>query len=463
MERLDNGKRSLKLGLGSVVATVAVLVVAVILGSLALRYHQRFDLSKQGKHTLAPQTIKVLETMKAPVSALAFYHENQMGKAQAESLLERYSYASKRFSYRFVDPDREPVLAKKHKISKTGSLVLLSGKRSETVKSPEEQSLTNALIRLGRQEEKTIYFLVGHGERGIQDQGKEGFYKLGQAVKAQNYRVKTLILATAPKVPGDAAMLVAAGPEKPLLEPEKQRLAQYLDQGGSLLLMMEPQRDAGLAGWLQKRGVIPGNDIVFDQASKLFGASPAWPISASFGQHAITAPLSGLFCYFPICRSVELAPKLPQGAKGVSLLKSSAQSWAEMGLEDLASGEVAYEEGKDRLGPISLAVSLSLPAPKAKKGAAKAAKGNLIVFGDSDFASNAHLDQVGNRDLILNTVSYLAEEEDLISIQAKSQGPETLMLQPKHVYLVFWLPVVVMPLFFVILGLVVYLRRRRPL
>lgn len=133
----------------------------------------------------------------------------------------------------------------------------------------------------------------------------------------------------------------------------------------------------------------------------------------------------------------------------------------------MAEAGAKYDEGKDRLGPVSLAAAVSLPGQAAKKDGdqpdapAKALQGHLVVFGDVDFVSNSNLDLTSNRDLALNTINYLAQEEDLVAITPKKQASQPLLLKPEQARLIFWLPVVILPGILVILGVIVVIRRRR--
>lgn len=461
-------RRSARLGFSSGASVLVVLALAVFLGALATRHHARLDLSQGGSHTLAPQTVKVLKDLSAPVKVYAFYREMQQGRQEAESLLDQYAYASRQFTYQFIDPDREPALAKRYDVRTYGTVVLTRGDKEERVKQAEEQGLTNALIRLGRTGKKMVYFLTGHGERGLSDIGQEGFSELKKAVEQQNYEVKPLILAAAEAVPADAQLVVVAGPKKALPEPEQQRLGAYLAAGGGVMVMLDPQQDGGLASWLAARGVELGDDLVIDPQSRLFGASPAWPIAADFSDHDITRPLEGMICIFPLARTVEMAPQRPAGVSGQSLVRSGPNSWAESDLDSLASGQARFDEGKDRKGPVPLVVLATLPEAEGGKPPAgadgadkKSPHGRLLALGNSSFAANAHLNQGANRDLALNAVSFLAEEQDLISIRPKETASQPLMVSAGQAQLVFWVPVVVLPLGFLVLGVLVVISRRR--
>ncbi|MFH1033440.1 MAG: GldG family protein [Pseudomonadota bacterium] len=460
-------KRSARLGLGAGASLLMVLAIALFLGALASRHHLRLDLTKDARHTLAPQSKELLAKLSEPVKAYAFYREGQPGRQGLRDLLEQYAFQSHQFSYQFVDPDRDPGLARRFDVRAYGSLLLSQGDRVERIKLPEEQELTSALLRLSRQGSKTVYLLGGHGEASPEEGGQQGLSQFKQAVEKQNYHVKPLVLITARQVPADAALVVVAAPQKPLLPAEAAALDEHLKRGGGLLLLLEPDRDSGLAAWLKQRGVILDDDLVLDPASSLVGASPAWPLVEDFGQHPVTKPLTGMICYFPLARSLRLAQPLPEGVRGQELLRTGPSSWGVTDLDTLKAGPARYQEGRDLKGPLSLGAVLEVPgaspSPAPGQTPPPAPRGRLTVIGDADFLTNQHLGQAANRDLALNLVSYLAEEQDLISLRPRQDASQPLLLTPGQGIVLFGLPVVVLPLIFLGLGVVVVRRRRRRL
>ncbi len=457
------GTRSFRLGLGAGAAVVAVAALVVFLGALAGRHHLRWDLSQGQKLSLAPQTIKVLEELDQPIKVYAFFKEGQAGRQQVKDLLDLYAYHDRQFTYRFVDADNEPALAKRFNVKSHGQLVLVTKDKEEKVNLPDEQKLTNALIRITRTGKKTIYFLSGHGERDLKGIGKQDFSELKKTLENQNYEVKTLLLATREKVPDDAVAVIVAAPVKALLDQEKERLAKYLEKGGGVLMMLEPDTRPGLTAWLKKWGVVLGDNMVLDINAIFYGAGPTVPVAVSYGSHQVVTPLENIICFFPIARSVSLAPKLPPGVTGVELVSTGPKSWAEVDYHKLDE-KPEFNEGRDLSGPVSLGVVVELPRPPKKPDGPDTLppRGRLIVFGDADFANNANLELAGNRDLVLNSVSFLAQEEDLISITPKQEANQPLLIQPFQARVVFWLPVVVLPLIFVVIGVVVAVSRRKP-
>ncbi|MCB2226921.1 MAG: GldG family protein [Desulfarculaceae bacterium] len=469
-------RRSARLGLGSGVAILAVLALVLFLGALATRHHLRWDFSQGSSYTLSAQTVQVLKGLKKPVKAYAFFKDAQAGRAQAAEELEKYAYVSRQFTYQMVNPDHQPTLAKSLGVRNYGTVVLVSGGKDERVQLPEEQELTNALIRLGRTEKKKVYFLTGHGEPSLDGVGKEDLSSFRKALEASNYEVKSLMLVTSSQVPPDAAVVIVAGPEQTLRPQETLRLAAYQAKGGAVLLLLDPDSDAGLASWLDKRGVVIGQDIIIDQAARLAGLSPLVPVISEYGFHEITKVLSGTICFFPQARSVRMSPKPPAGVKGEELVKSSPASWATNYKEFLAWYQAQVDKikqnqeqqksielkpgPKDTKGPISLGVAVSIEGKAPDQGKAPS-PARLVVFGDADFVNNEFLDLGGNHDLVMNSVSWLAKDDDLVSIRAKKKTSQPLLLQPAQERLLFWIPLVVWPLVVAVIGAVMILRRRR--
>ena len=159
-----------------------------------------------------------------------------------------------------------------------------------------------------------------------------------------------------------------------------------------------------------------------------------------------------------------------EGVSAQDLVKTSAQSWAESDLT--LKDPIKFDEGKDRMGPISLAAVATVkgptpaptptpsPAPSPAPEEPKAPEGRVVAVGDADFASNSLLGFQGNQDFFLNVVAWLAEDADLISIRPKEPENQALFLSRQVQQNVAWIALVLLPGLFVILGIVSWWRRR---
>jgi len=456
--------RTVKYGSNAFVSVIVVLGIVVLVNYLFNTYRYRYDATPGKIHSLSDQTITVLKGLDQDVNVTAFFKKDE-GPA-FQDMLREYRYHSKKLSYEFIDPDQNPAMAKRYGISVYGTTVLESGEREEKIESQEEKDLTNTLIKVTRDRNKAIYFTQGHGEADIDEEtARDGYAQVRDRLQDVNYDVKKIVLAQEGAIPDDCAALVVVGPKTAFFSNEVGLISTYLDRGGSGMFLIDPVVQSGLEDMLRAWSIEVGNDFVVDYGimAQLFGVRDrAMPVTTTYGEHPITEKHKGMMTFYPLVRSVSLADQTGEGATGVELIQTSAQSWAETDLLALtqASAKIAQGPG-DRAGPISLAVAVTSEARMAQGDVEESGKKNrIVVFGDSDFANNQFFTQQGNGDLFLNAVSWLVEEEELISIRPKGPRFSPISLTARDGKVIFWLSVIMMPLIVAVAGIVVWWRRR---
>jgi len=468
------GHRAARYGAGAGVLVLLALGVVVFANALSIRHSTRWDLTENRRNTLSPQTIQLLRGLKSPVQAIAFFRSDTPGKRTAEDLLNQYAAQSGgKFSWRLEDTDKAPGLAREFGVETYGTVVLRAGPEGQTktekVLDAEEEKLTNALVKVTRSAKPIVYMLKGHGEREIGNSERPGFSQAREQMEKANYEVKELVLARETKVPDDAGVVIIAGPRTDYFPQELQALDAYIARGGKILFMATPFQAQGLAEYLKKYGVVLADDVVIElnPIGRLFGVGPLVPIINQYESHPITRDLNGVMTLFPLTRSMEAAPTPPTGANLQALARTSTQSWGETDKSVFQKGEATHDPG-EKMGPLAVAMAGTVEAPAPPKGATteagdakKPAKARLVVVGTADFASNQFLGAQGNRDFFLNIVSWLAEEEDMISIRPKDTRQNPIILTSAQSNLVLWLPLAVLPGAVLLCGIMVVVNRRR--
>jgi len=453
----------LKASSNMTVAILLILVMAVVVTLLSNRHYFRWDLTAFGEHTLSDQTLQALKTIKQPVTAKAFVKEPSEEASNVKKLLAAYQYHLKEMSFDLVDPDRNPALTRQYDIQSLNTVILEGFGRSQTVKTPDEANLTNALVRLSRDRLEKVYWVTGHGERPFKSTDPESLATIHQTLSNQNVEFQELNLAQK-DIPSDAALVIVAAPEKPLFPEEVASLKRFLNKGGSLLLFLEPYQDGGLKDFLREYGLVISDDIVVDKMSRVMGGDFLLPMIVTYGSHEITRNFR-LLSFFSLARSVEVDKNVKKkGLTLTNLALTSAEAWSEMDREALNQGKARLDK-EDRQGPLSLAVIVELnpneaSAEQSKEEDKTTGEGKLVVFGDVDFASNKFVSLAGNNELITNTMNYLVGRKDLITIPEKERPADHLMLSRQQGLLLFWIPVVLIPLLVIVLGVVVWRRRR---
>ncbi|MGH9937742.1 MAG: GldG family protein [Blastocatellia bacterium] len=442
-----------RLGANTVVLSVAVIAIIGALNFLGYRHHKRFDLTAEGLYTLSDQTRKIVGALQKDVKVIKF------DKADDQQLADRMAelkYLSNRISYERVDPQQKPEIARQYAVQKFGETIVAVGERVERPQQTDEQSLVNAILKVTRDKLKRVCFTEGHDEKALSGAEGGGFASVEGYLKNENYETKSINLVTSGQVPAECDVLVVAGPKKAFFPQEAAMIGKYLDEGGKAFLLLDaepdhPNSDPQLDDVLKVWNIRSGNDVVLDAsgAGRLIGLGPAAPLTSNFPEHPITKDMKRVATFFPMSRSVKAGASSGGEISTTELLKTSDNSWAET---ELKGNEAKFDEGKDIKGPISLGVAAS------KKMGDKEAR--LVVIGDSDFASNQYIRIMANGDLFFNTVNWLAQDEDLISIRPKSATNRSIAMTEAQQSTFWWLTVLFMPLAAIGAGGYIWWKRR---
>ncbi len=456
-------RRGTRYGTNAVVMSVAFVGILILLNYLGGRYHKVIDATELKEYSLTPQSIQVLAEIDKPVTIVGFFPGESAQRTNFDRLLNQYLMHSSQLSYTVIDPDREPIKASQYPNAPRTGLLIQCDERSEIVYLPEEEDITSALLKVTRTEKKVIYFLTGHRERDIEGDADDGYSIVTHSLQRQNYEVRTLNLAITTTVPGDAAVLVIAGPQTRLLPEEIARLREYLAQGGRALIMQDPpiqyqNQDTGLNEVLTMWKARFDSGVIVDLPSSLLG-SQFYPVVGNYRYSQITRDMGGLATFFPVACAVQQTEQDNTGTLFfASLADTSQQSWAE---QDTSSAQVQFNEGVDTQGPLVLIAKIeSTPRTETGEPIGTDIKTRMVLVGDSDFASNGFVKSLGNEMLFLNSINWLAEEESLIAIGPKSTQPRTVYLSRFQSTLILLVGVVGIPLALLVIGIIVWWLRR---
>lgn len=452
-----SARRSTRLGLNSLLMIVLFATILGIVNFLAVRHSVRWDFSETKQFTLAPQTARLLRELPREVKATVFAGDQGPARMAYRDLFDSYKAHTAKLTVEFVDPEKKPGVARQYGITRPDTAVLESGKQETRIASATEQELTNALIRVTKDDKKILYFLTGHSEHLLEETDKGGYSFLKEALERQGYITRSLSLYESKTIPANASVLVLGGPQKAVAPEEQTLLADHVKKGGRLLVLLDPGSRAGLDGFLGNWGLQADNRTVLDTQT-ILGGDLTMPVVNTYGTHEITQDLGQVFTMFPHARPVSFLDSKAKEWAFHPLAKSSARSWSRSGEVGTGGGPARdFDPKNDQPGPLTLAglvVARTSPAENARQPA-------ILFIGDSDFASNAYLDFSGNTDFILHVVAWLAEEKDLVSIAPKDVASGTFLLTAAQSNALFAIQVLGLPFSFLAVGFAVWRRRRR--
>ena len=451
--------RGVRYGSNALVVTIAFVGIVGLLNFLGSRYTYRWDLTANKSFTLADQTIKVLKDLKEPVNAIAFYGPENRQAAQDE--LRLYAAQTDKFTYQFIDPLAEPQIAQQYKvIQPDGTIVLVRGSRHENVFGTDESALTNGLLKVAQDTQPAIYFTTGHGEHSPNDTGQNGMSAIKPILEAVNFKIDVLDLKLiTDTLPSDISALIIAGPRQPFNDQEVKHVKDYLDKNGRVLLMIDPDTQTGLDSFLQGVGLQSRNDVVIDPQFGLQGR-PQIIVINNPNTHAITQDLTGFSTIIPTARSIAKTDTPPSGYTLTSLFSTSDLSWGETDLATLKAGKpVQFDQGTDAKGPLDLGYAVEGSGDKPAR---------MAVIGNSTFAANSTLNGIitggiqnsGNVQLFINSIQWLASQENLIALPPKALGGSPLFLTSEQSLFVQVTSSLLLPAAMLLIGALVWWRRR---
>lgn len=466
-------RRQARHGSLALASTVLALGVLIAVNYIASRQSRRWDLTAARQFTLSDQTVRILENLDAPVRIRVFARDDDFDRFRAR--LVEYEDVSDQVSVEYFDVDKQPLQARQFDVQSYGTVVFEYEGRLERVVADTEQELTNTLIKAIEGEERTIYFVRGHGEKDVRSAERDGYNGVSDALTRENFRVDTLVLAQQAGIPADASIVVVAGPQTDLFPGEIDSLRAYLDRGGKALFLIDPPEAndsaplTNLSELCAEWAITLGNDVVVDMSGigQLIGTDASVPVVAEYPSHAITNRFSYLTA-FPLARSVSPVSGGIGARVAQPFVDTSVQSWAESDITQLIeTGEVELDEDQsDRPGPITIGVAVAAAVPDSSESETDPSgesdslteedepsseaqtdvepppadapdeaetdesppETRVAVLGDSDFAANFGLGIQGNRDLFLNIVDWLTQQEDLVAIRPREPEDRRITL-----------------------------------
>jgi ABC-type uncharacterized transport system involved in gliding motility auxiliary subunit len=437
---------------------ILIVIAAVVLANvLADRYNKSYDTTANKRYSLSEQTAKIVKGLKQDATITYFNQSTRF--RDGKDLLDQYANLSPRLQVKYVDPDKDPELAREFGIRSFGTAVVQIGAKREEAKSMTEEGITGALIRNLKSNTRTVCFAGGSGEHQPDDSNREGMSKFKEVLAKDSYDSKSIDLLSKAEVPGDCTTLVIAGPTKNYQQPEVDAIKKYVENGGRALFMLDPplkgreeiaENDA-LTNLLESWGVTLNKDLILDlnPLGQLAGVGPQVALVTRYDSHPIVDQMRGTATGFPLARSLEI-----KNTDKTSVQKLFDSSSTSLATSNLSSPSVNVNDPKNKKGPLTLAAAGTYNTGRENS------QGRFVVVGNSTWAANGFIDFNGNDDLASNSVNWLSSDEDLISIRPKSPEDRRITMTGRQLSWVRATSQFALPFVVVIVGVGVWWKRR---
>ena len=449
-----NPRTRFQLRLQSTLSMLLLIAVVGLLAWLSTQYRVRVDLTEGQRNSLGEPTRRLLSQLEESVTIQAFVSPSNALKEVYEELFARYRQIQPLVEYEIHNPDLVPEKLEEYGVLRDGEVAIELGGRRENLPRVSEATVTNAIARLMRQGDRFIAFLEGHGERSPFGQRNADYNLFAGRLEQKGFAIETVNLVKSPEIPGNTTALVIADAATELLPGEIQAIARWLDRGGNLLWLSEPDSRNNLDPVAEYLDIefLPG--VVIDPTSQVLGLKRVdFALVADYGRHPITNAIDAVSLY-PRARALRYAGD-ENAWKATPLLLTNASSWNETGpLEgDIEAGDNEGEE----TGPLTLgwALTRSFQHPD---GSLKTQR--IVIVGDADFLASQFIGNGANEPLGIDMINWLSYDDALIAINPKSAPDTELDLSRNAQIFIFVAFMLLLPLGLVIAGIVIWRRRR---
>ncbi len=452
---------------GYQIAVLAVLMLTLLLAAVdAMRDREAvIDVTSDRRHSLSEASTQALALMSEPVEITAFAGKGSRLRTPIRQFLDPWLRDSDQLSLQFLDPVEHLPLIRQLDIRADGELLVRYQDRQETLRLLNDHDLTQLLIRLSRQTPRIISYASGSGEGDFRGQANFDFGIIGAAMSQRGIVQTPIDLLLTPVLPDNLGVLIVPPARGGLMPGVAEAVASYLQQGGNLLLLQDPepisvsslgQNSAALIGYqpiLEFLGIsaLPGRVIDMNPSASsgdsplnvLIQRYPDMPITQAF---RLPSLLPDSLAYMTPCTEVPLART---AFACQPMLQTQPASWTETGA---LSGAIQFNaDAGEQRGPLNVGVALTRLREDGSEQ-------RVVVVGDSDFLSNRFVANGGNLDLGLRMIEWLSDQGDQLTVAARIDDTNGFQWSSSRVG---WMAVITMLLLPLLTGLCGLLMVRR--
>lgn len=455
-------------GIYSVIVTVIVLAILIAVNlfvSALPKTLTRYDISSTKLYSITSNTKVVVNALDKDVTIYWIVQADEEDDV-IENLLSKYESLSEHIEVVKKNPDIYPTFAQQYtsETVENNSLVVECGERSRFIGYNDiylyeanmnsysydasfdgEGAITSAIDYVVNEDQPKVYMLEGHGEGEL----SEAF---SEQIEKENIELAAFSLLTEDAIPEDADGILIYAPSSDISEEEKKLLADYVSDGGQLLVFAGPTEDGTLENLysiLADYGVEAVDGIAVDTDRGHFAFQAPYVLLPDIASSEMTDPLIEEHYYAIVPIAQGLTVKEDTGSATVTkLLTTSEASFSKAAGYALSSYE--KEEG-DIDGPFAVAVSVETGN-----------EGNIIWFASSQFLDEMYnaYSSGANLDLAMNAMSSMIGENEAVSIRSKSLNYNYLTISDSTSSFLKTVMIAIFPLLYLGIGICVVIGRR---
>ena len=467
-EKINRNRIAFQGGSYSLMITAVVLAILIALNILVSAIpsaYTKYDISSTKLYSITSNTKVVVNALKEDVT---IYWIVQSGEEDdvIENLLSKYDSLSDHVEVVKKNPDIYPTFAEQYTSEevKNNSLIVESGEKSRFISYDDiyisetnmatysydnsfdgEGAITSAIDYVVNEEQPQLYLLEGHGEAEL----PEAF---SEQIEKENIELNTFSLLNEDTIPEEADCILIYAPSSDISEEEKDLLAEYIKDGGKMMVLAGPTENGTLENLyrlLSDYGVEAEDGIVVESDREHYAFQAPYVLLPNIMTNEITEPLieENYYVIMPIAQGMTV--KSTGNATVTKLLTTSDASYSKVAGYSLTSYE---KEDGDVDGPFTVALSIECDND-----------GQIIWFSSSEFLNDTYnsYSSGANLDMGMNALSSMMGENEAVAIRSKSLNYSYLTISDSTYSILKTVMIGVFPLAYLGIGFCVILKRRK--
>ena len=432
-------------------ALVNCFLVFCILGLVNYLFFKnpaQLDMSEKKFNSLRAQTVQVLNDLDGKVEIEVF--AKKADHSRISELFKLYLVHKTDITVKYIDIDTRPDLVSEANVTQAPTIIVRKGKRVSRFTRTRELELTNSLYKVGREKETIVCVDSSHSKFSWFSDDKAHHGALRRLLTKEGFRIEDYKLVSSDPLNACDA-LVLWGIDIDLNDSEIASIDQFMRKGRSVLVSMNPQFNGDstpkFRGFLKELGFRVHNLLAISPNSHVKGSLGSVPIATQLNTlHPILEGFNG-HVFFPLATALEIDKlKMPKAQK---LITSSPVSWGESDFLNL--DKKFFDQKSDLPGPIDFALANEFEANKSR----------MVVFANSSFVSNNYTKYVGHFAILVNSISWLTRNDQLITFDRTTIKDEPIFISSPQLGIIFFFSVIILPVLLIITAIVIYRRRGR--
>ena len=458
---------------GMIAIVVAIIaVVNIILGELPSTW-TAIDMTSQKLYSLTDQTKEFIMTLEEDITIYVIVNEDNEDTTLGQTL-DRYDDLSDHITVEYVDPTVNPRFHTQYTDSNisVNSLIIVGEKRSKVVDASDvyestydyetytstttgydgEGQITSAIAYVISDSIPKMYITEGHGEYSLSSSFKSGLDK-------QNTEYTTVNLMDYDEVPEDASCLLINAPTSDFSSDDKDKVIAYLEKGGNVILLYGYAEVAmtNLDEIVSYMGMTVAEGLVVEGNQQYYYSSPFYLLPDMSYSTYTSGVYNSYYVFAPYAKGIQIVDEEAEDISYNGFMTTSDDAFSKVNLTDTSD---IKQSDEDIAGPFYIGVE-AVKTIAAEDGSS--ADATMIIIGCGEFfTDNANMMVSGANQLVFNNIAgKFSEHEVSVSIPVKDYEVSYLMTSQGEALLIGALVAVIMPVACLVIGFVVWFRRRK--